>query len=338
MYMRKLSKVLVIFFILGIIAIISFHFYYSRTIFNKSYVNGNTPGNLYNAGLFCEHNGQIFFANDDDNDSLYSMDIYGNNLKKLCDDKIMYINADDNYIYYVRNNEKKTSEFAFFSYNNNSLCRMSQKTGKVKILDSDPCIYATLIGNYIYYLHYDNKTASTLYKVKIDGTEKKKLTNSYLFTCSSLGQYFYYNSPSNGQLYEYDTTTDTSTMIYDCHCYKPIVDTKDNVYYMDVDNENALTHVNISSNNPIALSNDEIELYNVYGSTIFYQRGGKNAAICMIKNDGTGFKVLAEGEFSNINITTTNTYFSNFKTGEVYFTPTENPGKITKFSPGIIEK
>ena len=332
--MKKSSKIILSIILIMVIAAIGITEYNKRTIFNDNYVNGNTPGNLYNAGLFCESNGEIFFSNHQDNDALYSMDIHGNNIKKLSNDTAMYINADEHYVYYVRNNTHDITDFSFFSYNNNSLCRIPRNGGKVKILDSDPCIYATLIGNYIYYLHYDNATASTLYKIKIDGTERKQLSNSYLFTCSCLGQYFYYNNPSNGQLYEYDTETDTTKMIYDCHCYKPIVDSANNAYYMDVDNKNALTHVNITSNKPIVLSREEIELYNVYGSYIYYQRGGKNAAICMIKNDGTEFKELAYGEYTNINVTSDKIFFSDYRTGEVYYTSTTNPGEISLFSPG----
>lgn len=332
--MKKFKKFLFIIVVFIILFAIAYNQYSKRTIFNDTYVNGNTAGNLYNAGLYCESNGEIFFSNHEDNDSLYKMDTHGNTITKISKDTSMYINADENYVYYVRNNTKDNTDFSFFSYNNNSLCRVSRNGGKVKILDPDPCIYATLIGNYIYYLHYDNQTASTLYKIKIDGTEKKKLTDSYLFTCSTLGQYFYYNNPSNGQLFEYDTTNDTTKMIYNCHCYKPIVDSLNNVYYMDVDNKNALTHVNIESNNPIVLSKQAVELYNVYGSYIYYQRGGDNPALCMIKNDGSDYKEIATGIFTNINVTSYNIYFSDYKTGTVYYTPTMNPGEISLFTPG----
>ena len=172
--MKKSSKIIICIILIIVITAIGITQYNKRTIFNDNYVNGNTPGNLYNAGLFCESNGEIFFSNHQDNDALYSMDIHGNNIKKLSSDTAMYINADEHYIYYVRNNTHDNTDFSFFSYNNNSLCRIPRNGGKVKILDSDPCIYATLIGNYIYYLHYDNATASTLYKIKIDGTERKQ--------------------------------------------------------------------------------------------------------------------------------------------------------------------
>ena len=57
-----------------------------KTQMNKGYVNGNTAGNLYNGGLFCESDGTIFFSNPSDGGKLYSMDSNGQNLKKLSND------------------------------------------------------------------------------------------------------------------------------------------------------------------------------------------------------------------------------------------------------------
>lgn len=131
----------------------------------------------------------------------------------------------------------------FFLLTKTACCRISRDGGKITILDPDPCIYASLIGNYIYYLHYDSTDASTeLYKVKIDGSEKEKLMGGYAFTCNSNGQYFYYNSPDDGKLYQFDTKTDTSSLYYDCSCYKPIVTENNDIYYMDVSQDNAIVH------------------------------------------------------------------------------------------------
>lgn len=108
------------------------------------------------------------------------MDTNGNHLKKLSYDRVMYINADDHYVYYVRNNENNGTGFDFFSYARNSLCRIDQNGENTKILDKDPCLYASLVGNYIYYLHYDDKDATTLYKIGIDGEGRKKVYSPYI--------------------------------------------------------------------------------------------------------------------------------------------------------------
>lgn len=336
--MNKKSIIITLIILIVITGLTGLYKFTHRIKYNTNYVNGNSAGNLYNAGLFCESNGTIFFANPDDHNRLYSMNATGGDLKKLCNDTAMYINADDNYVYYVRDNNTNGQDYSFFSFNRNSLCRISRNGGSSTLLDPDPCIYATLIGNYIYYLHYDTETATTLYKVGIDGKDRQQVNNSYLFTCSALDKYFYYNSPENGELYRFDTTTDQTSAVYSCNCYKPIVLNDNNVYYLDVSQKNALVHTNIQSDNPTTLSTDFIELYNVYGSYIYYQRGGENPALCMIKNDGSDFRELASGEFSNINVTSSNIYFSNFKTGETLYTSTSNPGKINSFSPGTLDK
>lgn len=336
--MKKSLKIIIPVVLIIAIAICSVVTYLgSKVKFNTNYVNGNTSGNLYNAGLFCESNGEIFFSNPDDNGRLYSMDMSGNNLKKLSDDTAMYINADSNYVYYVRNNDSHNlTEFSFFTYARNSLCRIQRNGKNAVVLDDDPCIYASLVGNYIYYLHYDDKTATTLYKIKIDGTERKKLTDKYQFTCNTQGQYFYYNSTYDGKLYRFDTATDTPSLFYDCNCYKPIVIDDSNAYYMDVDNDNAIVHVNISSPNPTTLTEGNIEHYNVYGSYIFYQRGGDTPALCMIKNDGSDYKEIASGEYCNICVTSKYIYFTEFYTDVTFYTLTSNPGDLNAFAPGSL--
>lgn len=309
----------------------------NRVLYNETFVNGNSAGNLYNGGLFCESSGKVFFSNPDDKNRLYSMDLNGSNLQKLSNDTAMFINADSHYVYYVRRNGQQDENFAVFAFNNNSLCRIPRDGGKVVILDEDPCIYATLIGNYIYYLHYDSEDATTLYRIGIDGKDKEKVSDDYMFTCSALGQYFYYDGTGDGRLYEYDTVSNSSTMVYDCQCYKPIVTSDDNVYYMDVNKNNALVHTNIRFGNPNTLTTDSIDLYNVYGSYIYYQRYSPDGSgLCMIKNDGTGFRELIGGDFSNIHVTSYYIYATDYHTNQVYCTPTANPGELTLFHPGVI--
>lgn len=334
--MKKQLKFFIIFILLMLAILFTIRCIRQKTFYNDNYVNGNSSGNLYNAGLFCENNGKLFFSNQNDDGKLYSMDVNGDNLEKLCDDTALYINADKNYIYYVRNNNNALSNDMVFSYSKNSLCRISRTSGDIVILDSDPCIYASLVGNYIYYLHYDDENATCLYKIKIDGTEKTKLLNHYIFTCNTSGQYFYYNSPDDGSLYRYDTKTEQSTLIYECNCYKPVVIDDINLYYMDASIDNAIVHLNIESPYPITLTDGDIEHFNVYGSHIYYQRGGDNPALCVIENDGSNYQEIASGEYRYINVTSEKIYFTDFYSGEVFCAPLSNPTNVEKFSPGII--
>lgn len=340
-----MKKIIICIPILCICAIgiaVFFNFKSKETTYNTYYVNGNTSGNLYNAGMFCENNGVVFFANPDDHNSLYVMDADGSNLKKLSNDSVSYINADSNYVYYIKSTQTSSTEYAIdalYSINNNTLCRID-RDGKNRItLDDDPCLYASLIGNYIYYLHYDKKHASTLYKVGIDGKNKKQLTTQKMFTCNSLGQYFYYNNmTTNGSIYRFDTETDTTSLVWECNSYRPIVLEDGDAYYLDVNANNALVHANINSGSSTYITLDSIDLYNICGSYIFYQRYDKNGgALCMIKTDGSEGKVLMQGDYSCISVTSTNIYFTDYHTGEVLYTPAQNLGELYSFHPGIIK-
>ena len=76
-----------------------------------------------------------------------------------------------NYVYYVRNSQKKDPDtaFSFLNINTNSLCRIRRTGGdSVKILDSSRCSDASLIGNYLYYLRSDKNNSTVLSKIRLD--------------------------------------------------------------------------------------------------------------------------------------------------------------------------
>ncbi len=207
----------------------------TKTRFNDDYVNGNTAGNLYNGGLFCEYGDRIFFANTADGGKLYAMNADGSDAVKLSDDIASFINADENYVYYVRNNPGNdgTGAFSFFSINTDSLLRIDHDGGHELILDPDPSLYAALVGNYIYYIHYDSeKDASSLYKVKIDGSERTQVRPDPYFTCCANGQYIYYNGVSTDHyIWRLDTESDSDGMLYGGNCWMPVVEEGTVAYY-----------------------------------------------------------------------------------------------------------
>lgn len=330
----KYTKPIIIIGILLIIAVIVYLLTGDDTKWNEGYVNGNTAGNLYNHGMFCEHDGTIFFANPNDENKLYSMDSDGSNLKKLSDDVANYINADDNYVYYVRNNVSENLDYHFFSFYRNALCRIPRTGGSVTILDTDPCNYATLIGNYIYYLHYDKEDASTLYKVKIDGTDRKQVAEEAVFTCCTDGQYFYYNGMAeSGSVYRFDASNDSSKVIYDGNCYQPTVLNGNTLYYIDGDQNNALVCVNLSSNESSVITSDSIDAYNIYGDYIYYQKYDKDKAsgLCRIKKDGSGYQMIMRGDFKNIYITSEYVFFTDHHSNEVYYAEHSDCNDVKQF-------
>lgn len=309
-----------------------------ETIMNNGFVNGNTAGNLYNGGAFCEFNGTIYFSNPSDGGKLYSMDSNGNNLNKLADDIPTYINADENYIYYVRNNPSDNLDFNYVAFYQNALVRMDHDGDNIVILDTEPSLYAALLGNYIYYLHYSTDDASTLYKVRIDGEEQQQVMERAVFTCNTDGQYFYYNGmDADGNIHRFDTVADTTVVVYEGNCFQPIISDND-VYYIDGNTNYSIVHTNLEFDNPTYITRDSVDCYNVYGSYIYYQRYDKDgSALCMIKNDGTEFRIIQEGDFRDIHVTSYYIFFREYHSGEIYYCPRSNPSEVELFRPGSVE-
>ena len=269
------------------------------------------------------------------------MDSNGKNLKKLSDDVATYINADENYVYYVRNNVGNNMDYHFVSFYRNALVRIDRDGKNLLVLDTEPCMYASLIGNYIYYVHYDKTEASILYKVRIDGKEQKKVMSEAVFTCNADGQYFYYNGMStDGSIHRYDTVSDTAATIYTGNCFQPIVKDGVDVYYIDGDTDCSIVHTNINFDNPTYITRDSVDSYNVHGSYIYYQRFDKNgdSALCMIKNDGTEYRELRKGDYCDIHVTSYYVFFRDFHSGEMYYFARNNPSVIEKFSPGKVKQ
>lgn len=335
--MRTLKRFAIPVLILLIIAgYTAFYFISNRTLWNDAYVNGNTAGNLYNNGLFCEYNGTIYFSNPNDSHGLYSMNANGGDLTKLTDDIASFINADDHYVYYVRNNVNRDERFAFLHVNTNSLCRYDLKYKKVRVLDTAPSIYASLIGNYLYYIHYTTETASTLYRIKLDGSEQEQVDSNPYFTCSANGQYLYYNGiAEDHNIYQLDTSTGSINTICQGNYWMPSA-SNEFMFFLDCDQNYALVKLDRSSPTPTVLVNDRIEYYNVYGNTVYYQKNNLDgdAALCSIHTDGSGFTEIQAGNFTNINVTSQYVYFSEVGNEDViYMTPTNGSGGVTIFNP-----
>lgn len=340
--MKKFIPVIIIAIILILgIGIGIFIYTSDKTKFNDDYVNGNTAGNLYNGGLYCEYGGTVYFANPDDNDKLYSMDADGGNLTKICDDVVASINADENYLYYVRNNPG-SGVLSFLNISSNGLCRIDRNgsSDSILVLEDDPSIYAALSGNYIYYARYSSDAGtSTLYKVKIDGSECEEVDDTAHYTCSVVGQYMYYNGmETEHYIWRLNTEDDSFGMLYGGNCWMPIATDDSTIYFMDCDNNYAIARVDLITGEKTILAEDRVDWYNVYGSYIYFQRNdSEHPALCRMRTDGSDYEELASGNYMNINITSSYVYYKDFVSEQTYRIATYGGTEPELFCPGKAE-
>ena len=337
-----MKKFLTLFFgFLCVAGILSFWFYsaqLSKDKYNEGYVNGNTAGNLYNNGSFCEYDGTIFFANANDGMKLYRMNPDGSEIEKVSDDSAAFINADENYIYYTRTGDNSESQFAFLNIYTHSLCKIRRDgRGEVKVLDTDPCMYASLVGNYLYYIHYNSTEASSLYSIKNDGEEKQMVFPQTYFTCCTDGQYIYYNGlEDDHNVYCFDTAAKSQSLVFEGNCWMPIVE-GDYVYFMDCDDSYSLARGNLKTGEKITLVDEWVDCFNVHNGVIYFQRNSSEPAFCSVNTDGSNYQVLKQGIYTQIHTVGDLVFFKDFSSTQFYKMSVRD-GWISPFDPPVAEK
>lgn len=337
---KMLKVIICILLFLMAVSGILFYLNHSRTRFSDGFIQGNTGGNLYNGGYFCEKDGIIYFANPNDNMNLYSISRTGSDLEKISDDTVAYINADDNYLYYTRNNSDSDTAFSFLNINRHALCRITPDGKTKKVLDGDPSLYACLCGNYVYYIHYDKKDASTLYRIKIDGTEKEQVVKEPLIAVDAQKQYLYYAGVSSEHhLHRMDTVQQSSITVREGDFYNPIFH-DGYVYYMDPQRDYALSKLNMETQEITEITGERADCFNINGSYLYYQCNSKTSpALCRVKTDGTESEEICAGNYANINVTSSYIYFTAYDNlSTFYYTPATGKPSVSVFSPGVLEE
>lgn len=307
----------------------------SKVYYNDSDVNGNTIGNLYGNGLFCEYEGLVYFANPNDDNALYSMKIDESDVKKICDDRVYFINVDDHYIYYSRDNNNDESQMSFLNVNTNSLCRINKDGKKITILDDAVCSTLGLSKNTLYYHHYDKDEATTLYSIGIDGKDKKQIFDNSTDPRCIVGPTLYYSGVvTDHNIYKRDLNTgSTSTLVTESSWMPTIYGNY--VYYMDLADKEKVVRVSLSDGSKETLSTYGSSDYNVSGNYIYYQSiKADEDGIYQIDLTTKEERLIAPGQFHSINLTSKYIYFVDYFSGACYHCDI-NGGVATIFSPAI---
>ena len=272
--MKVVRAIILILVAVGIIGGLGYYKYINTvTYYNDPGTNGNTIGNLYGNGLFCETDGVVYFANPNDNDRIYKMNPDETAIDIVANDSIYFLNADSHYLYYSRNGKKYRdySQMGFLNVNTDSLCRMTKKNGKVKILDDAICNALSLAGNRIVYFHYDADEATTVYKVNIDGTQKEQLSTSQIDPRCMVGEKLYYSGVEHDHnLHRMNLDTKDSAFVSAENLWLPIV-TGDDVYYMNLDDKNRVYKSSLSGDNKVGITTYGASNYNIDGNYLYYQ-------------------------------------------------------------------
>lgn len=274
---------------------------------------GNTAGNLNNGGYFCQVGEKVFFANAYDGGRLYVMNVDETDMKKLSDSAVSYLNADDSYVYYVLNDIASPEGMGGFSMPLLGLYRSDHKGKQTKCLDKVSCGIVKLLGNTLYYQRYEDTQNKTLQSMNIQSRDTETVLEFPANPAAGFGAVIYYNGvEEDHNLYCYHMAERSSSLIYEGNIWYP--DAQGNyIYFMNVADGYTLCRYDMAAGEAQTLTTDRVDQYLVCGSLVFYQKNSETEPALMVMNtDGSDPRVIAEGNFSNLNATSRYVYFTEF--------------------------
>lgn len=300
---------------------------------NDANTVGNTPGNLNNGGYFCESDGRVYFANAYDNHALYSMNPDESDMVKLSSNSVSSINAAGNHLYYFMTSDGSNGSGLGYMTQTAGIYRSTKKGKSTTGLGRCNIVSMQLCGNYLYYETYNNQNGTSLDKIKIDKTDQQTVADEIINpNCFVNGKIYYNGQSEDHYLYALDVRTDRSSVIWQGDLWNPIVQ-GDYVYYMDISENYRLCRYSLSQQVVEVLTNERLDMFNVYDNYIYYQVSSADApALKRMRTDGSSQELVCEGIYQNINITSQYVYFNAFNESvPVYRTYTSGPVNVTTF-------
>lgn len=297
---------------------------------------GNTSGNLNNRGLFCESDGYVYFSNVYDQRKLYKMKSDGTEAECIADVPAEFINVAGDRVFFYQTPLADNQVFGLGGLYGVCYTDINGKSGMHNV---DKAIINSLLlyGPYLYYQHYDNDEGLTLYKADTKTGEKTLLSDKRIYVSTPYnGKLLTYNMDNNFFLSAFNPDTLQLELVdQEARAYNIIQDGQ-YIYYMNIDDSYKIYRMNISNYEKEKLTDCTVDLFNVYGDNIFYQRSGTNGqtpALIHTTIYGGSEDIVAEGTFTNINCTSVYTYFHEFsEASPIYRVPTSG-GQAEVFNP-----
>lgn len=323
--LKGIAKVIIglLVFLIIVVGIIVYIISHKKEPIPEGYM-GNTGGNLNNHGLFCENDGWIYFSNSYNQSKLYKMKTDLSEVTQLTDVPVEYINVYDDTVYFYQTPGAEGQIFGLGGLYGICYTDINGKTG-LNNIDKAICNGLILYGPHLYYQHYENTEGLTLYKAEPDKSGKAKISDKDVnITCPLNGKFLCYDKDNQYCLSAYNEETDKMELISGKIRAYNIIKEGDYLYYMSVDDHYKIYRYSLSSGNIEKITDFTVDIFNVYGDYIFAQLNSEtNPQLVHMKSDGSHQSVVAEGNFTNINCTSTYTFFYNFEgITPIYYVPT----------------
>ncbi len=274
---------------------------------------GNTAGNLYNGGYFCEDsNSKVYFANSYDNGALYVMNADETGLEKIVDGTVKSINTGGDYLYFFMSSTNGSTGLGFVRQVI-GVYRCEKDGSNMASISRDPAGTLLLADNSLYIQSLPDGGGVNLLKASIDGEDKTVVSTDKIYPASCVNGRIYYNNNSGSLfLHQWDINTDTSGEVVKYNMWNPTRQ-GDYVYFMDISNDYRLCRYHMQDANIEVLSEDRVDTFNVTDQYVFYQKSSETQpALMRVNLDGSEEVLIEEGVFNNLNATSQYLYFQQF--------------------------
>ena len=301
---------------------------------------GNTAGNLYNGGLFCDNGERIFFSNYRDQGLFYSMSYDLDDFKFVTNDVARYINHDDHYLYYSRmNNLKDQAAQSVFTFYSNGVFRISPNGRHQKMLWNKPVGSVLYYDGQVFYQHYAEGEKLTIHRTDIDGKEDVAMNLDETVAVSVAGNRLYYGGLTYDRgLYSVGVNASAGSKVLDGFFYEPWV-IGSTVYYIDTDDAYKLKFIGLDGKGGETLTSRRVSAYNITtnGKYVFFQCDtAGEAGLYMIDRASGTEQLIKEGNYKWINLIGNRCFFYDAGGSIVYIYTIG--GGISYFDPPVLKK
>ncbi len=298
---------------------------------------GNSAGNLHNNGYFCEDDGVVYFSNPYDNGCLYSMNPDGTQMKKLIDASVKYINAAGEHLYFCQENASSNNMLSFLSQNVAGVYRTTKEGRNAYCFSKDLTQIISLSGNYLLYQRFKGGEGMSLFKSDLEGKANEMAVDYEINpACIQNGIVYFNNTPDSQGLYAFHVDNNTVSSVAEGNIWFPIIQ-GGYIYYMNADDNYRLYRMELSGHSTEKLTDDRVDNFNVGQNYIYYQKNDPSQpAMKRMGLEGLNPEIVMNGNFSNINLTSTFAYFHAFQSRtELYRTPVNGAINVTPFTAAM---
>jgi hypothetical protein len=232
---------------------------------------GNTPENLSNSGNYAKEGEWLYYSNGFDEDKLYKCKLDGSSQTKLSDNYADGINVIDGWI--------------FYNYNGKVYKMKTDGTG-LACLSNDNSYIILVQDRWVYYksVFNKNKKLDGIYRMKLDGKSKTKLTIGDIRSASIYKDNIYYSDSNNLYKIMLDGTK-KKTLVKNCMAISMCI-SDDWIYLANNKKGYNLYKIKTDGTQSVKLNSKWTQNIFVYKSWVYYNVLGTSGYYRM-KTDGT---------------------------------------------------